>query len=350
MRGNRAVVLLVILAACSSTPTAATPTPSPTSRASAPTATSSPLPPATPLASAPPATLPTIPPSFTCRIPVYDPNGLHDSFIAFPKGIATPAATGGYYFDIKVGRWLPVGRNSVSPDGLRYAYAEGWSVTPAVAPRVHIIDASNDRAIRVVTMPAAQPYVVADFAADGVYMISAYEGCTAPGVWRVDPDTGSIAKVSDGNYVPAGATWISEIDPRDPNPPRSAESGQAEPNRIDYRDASGRTSMWFYRPGYALAWVAFARRSEILVQAWTGTGDQKLEYWLVIAAGHATPLASGPLVDSNPYSDPFGGFFSAISDFHGIWIGGGQGLYLVSPTGLFTRAYGAAAYPANGCF
>src|ERR1700676_1838738 len=99
------------------------------------------------------------------------------------------------------------------------------------APRVHVVDSTTGSDIRVVTMPNAQPYAVADFTNSGVYLIVSYEG-TAPGVWLIDPTTGALAKVSDGYYQPAGAGWKSIIDPSDPNPVGSAMNGQPQPNRI----------------------------------------------------------------------------------------------------------------------
>lgn len=277
---------------------------------------------------------------------MYDPISVRGSFIAFPGAVATTTQSGGFYYDYAVSRWLPVHRNAVSPDGLRYAFTEGWSPGPARAPRLHIADAATGKDLRIVTMPDAMPYNIADFAADGIFVIIAYEGI-APGVWRVDPNNGAIVKTSDGFYVPAGPTWISVVDPIDPNPARSAMSGEAQPNRIDYRDAAGQTTTWFYRPGHAVVWVAFAGKSQLLVQAYPGPSavDASSEYWMVTGPGEATMLTS-----SNAYFDLDQGFHSAISDAHGVWVGGYNGLYLVTPGGAITRAYSAGAFPANGCF
>jgi len=292
---------------------------------------------------------------FHCSLPVYRSAGprLIDATVVFPTLTTIPGGEGGYYYDRQVSRWLPVTRNAVSPDGRRYAYAEGWAVTPQAAPRVHVVDATTGKDIRVVTMPDANPYGVADFTNSAIYLITAYEG-VGPGVWRLDPDTGAVMKVSDGFYHPAGAAWTTVVDPRDPNPTTSAMDGQPQPNRIDRIDGAGGAATWFYKPGYAVYSVAFAGNHALLVQASSEVNSNvmyKTEFWLVSAPGKQARLASfdGALQPPSPYRDLSSGFYSAIADAHGIWIGSENSLYLVKPSGQILRVYGGSAYPANGC-
>ena len=292
---------------------------------------------------------------FQCSLPVYSYSGprLIDAMLALPTLTTTPGGEGGSYYDREVGRWLPVGRQSVSPDGRRYAYAEGWNVTPSAAPRVHVVDAATGTDIHVVTMPDAQPYGVADYTSTAIYLVIAYEG-TGPGVWRLDPATGVVAKVSDGYYKPAGAAWNSVVDPRDPNPTTSATDGKPQPNRIDRIDGAGSAVTWFYTPGYAVSFVAFAGNHELLVQATALVNSNvmyRTEFWLVSAPGKQTKLAGydGAVQPPSPYRDLSSGFFNAIADAHGIWIGSDHSLYLVKPNGQILRVYGQSAYPANGC-
>lgn len=268
------------------------------------------------------------------------------AFITFPAGKVTPGAESGYYYDWVVLRWVPVYRWAVTPDGLSYAYTEGWSASPAKAPRLHIVKAATRKDQRVVTMPDAQPYQVVDFTNDAVYLVVSFEG-TAPGVWRVDRATGVLAKISSGFYPPTGAAWIGVVDPRDPHPQRSTFSGAAQPDRIDRRDDAGLTTTWFYAPGYELSWVAFAGTPALLVSAFhqdnpTGPSDQV--YWLVDGPGHSTRLTFA----AGPTPDLVSGFDSAIADAHGIWIGGNF-LYLAQRDGTVLRALSTSAYPANGC-
>jgi hypothetical protein len=293
---------------------------------------------------------------FRCSLPVYSYSGprLIDAMVALPTLTTTPGGEGGSYYDREVGRFLPVARQAVSPDGRRYAYAEGWAVTPPAAPRIHIVDAATGTDIHVVTMPDAEPYGVADFTSTAIYLVVAYEG-TGPGVWRLDPDTGVVAKVSDGYYRPAGAAWNSVVDPRDPNPTTSAMDGKPQPNRIDRIDGAGGPVTWFYKPGYAVNFVAFAGNRELLAQATSMVNSNvmyRTEFWLVSAPGKQTKLAGfdGAVQPPSPYRDLSSGFFNAIADSHGIWIGSDHSLYLVKPNGQILRVYGESAYPANGCF
>jgi hypothetical protein len=293
---------------------------------------------------------------FTCSLPVYSYIGprLIDATIALPTLKTTQGGEGGYYYDREVSRWLPVTRNSVSPDGRRYAYSEGWAVTPQAAPRVHVVDAATGKDIRVFTMPDPLPYGVADFTSTGIYLVISYE-VIGPGVWRLDPATGTVTKVSDGHYRPAGAAWSSVVDPRDPNPTTSAMDGQPQPNRIDRIDGAGGAVTWFYKPGYAVYSIAFAGDKALLVQATIqdNTGAMyKTEFWLVSAPGKQTKLAGYDGADQppSPYRDLSSGFFNAVADVHGIWIGSEHSLYLVKPSGQILRVYGESAYPANACF
>ena len=340
MRGGWAAIVLLPLIACSGpgSPSGSTGTPNPTLAAS-PSPTSSP---------APTLSGSTVGPiDFKCVLPVYGIGSDRGAFIAFPTGTLTAAQDGGYYYDRAVSRWLPVYRWQVSPDGLSYAYTEGWSVNPASAPRLHIANAATRTDLRVVQLPDAQPYQVADVTGTAVYLIIAFEG-TAPGVWRVDRSTGAMAKVSNGYYLPMGAGWISVVDPRDAHPQRSAFSGAAQPNRVDRRDEAGRRTTWFYAPGYSLSWVEFSGSTALFVNAFRQVSPAAAGtnlYWLVDRPGHATRVRFSPgAVELGS------GFGSAIADAHGIWLGASGSLYLVRRTGAIQRVFDSAVYPANGCF
>jgi len=333
-----AVGVILLVAACAAPSTAESPP-----ALASPTLTSSGL-------------LPLTTVDFRCSLPVYSYAGsrLIDAMVALPARTTTPGGEGGYYYDREVSRWLPVTRRAVSPDGRRFAYTEGWTVTPPVAPRVHVVDAATGNDIRVVSMPDAQPYAVVDFTSTAIYLVISYEG-TGPGVWRLDPATGAVAKVSEGHYQAAGAAWNSVVDPRDPNPTTSALDGQPQPNRIDRTDGAGGSVTWFYKPGYAVYPIPFAGNKALLIQASSEVNSNamyKTEFWLIAAPGKQTKVAGydGAVEPPSPYRDLSSGFFSAIADVHGIWIGGEHSLYLVKPSGTILRVYGESAYPANGCF
>jgi hypothetical protein len=271
------------------------------------------------------------------------------SFIAFPAGTSMSAGQSGYYYDRAVARFLPVPRSAISPDGLRYAYTEGWLANPPTATRVHVVDARTGADLRSVAMPDTQPYFVIDFTSSGIDLGIGFEG-RGQGVWKMDPNTGVVAKVSDGLYPP-DAQWFGVVDAKDPQPYRSAISGMPGENRIDHRDAAGQTTTWFYRPGFELAWVAFIGTPALLVLAHSHdltVPVDNFEYWLAVGVGQATELAAYGSQQSSPYSGLYDGFRSAIADSHGIWIGGGS-LFLVGRSGNVQRVYGQAVSPANGC-
>lgn len=306
-----------------------------------------------PTATSSPPALPRTRVNFSCRLPVYSRDGtqVNDAFIDFPTLTNTPAGQGGYYYDQPLGRWVPVTRPAVSPDGLRFAYTEGWSADPPAAPRLHIVDASSGTDVRVVSMPDAQPYGVVDYTASGVYLVIRFEG-TAPGVWRIDPATGSVSKISSGYYQPAGPGFIGTVDRRDPNPYKSAANGQEQPDRIDHRDASGRVVTWFYQPAHGLTWVAMPGPA-LLVMARSRDETQRteqVEYWLVSAANRSVRLAAYSGGDPSPYRDLEDGFLSAVADAHGAWIGSASTLYLMTLEGVLLRVLDQPAYPAGVCF
>jgi hypothetical protein len=357
MRQILAITVMAVISACggNASPGLAAHSPpassvSPSSPASPAGVPSSPTQ-ASPTASGAPV-LPLTAVAFSCRLPAYRRGGEATSwFIDFPARSVSDTSELGTFYDPAVSRWLPVFQNQVSPDGRRYAYTEGWSASPPSATRVHVVDAGTGADVRVVAMPDTQPYFVIDFTGTGVDLGIGFEG-RGQGVWRLDPGTGVVTKVSDGLYPP-DAQWIGVVDANDPQPYGSAMTGMPGENRIDHRDAAGRTTTWFYRPGHAVRWIAFATNSALLVRSdWSDPTKPNVggtEYWLVTAPNQATELAAYTFQETSPYLDLSNGFPTARADSHGIWIGGEQSLYLVTLQGAVLRVYPKSAYPASGC-
>jgi hypothetical protein len=303
-------------------------------------------PPSPPTAAPSPSAIITL--EFSCRLPVsgYDKSGL-GAFISFPARNVALASEGGLYYDRAVSRWVPVPRRAVSPDGRRYAYTDRWPVNATTAQKVHVVDAASGTELQVAAMPDTKPYQVVDFTSTGIYLHREFES-TAPGVWRFDPTTAVLTKVSDGFYPPSGATWLRVVDPGDPHPQISALSGEKAPNRIDRRDEAGETKTWFYAPGYGVSWVAFASTPAIVVAALrqdNSTGKFEEVYWLVSGPDHAVRIA----FETNRPGELAAGFGSAIADRYGIWIGGEGSLYLVRTDGAVLRVFDRPVKPANGC-
>jgi len=125
-----------------------------------------------------PPILPLSQVDFSCRLPVLDVSkpGVNDAFITFPAGTLTPAGTDGWNYDWAVERWLPVGRNAISPDGRRYAIARDWSPGPPAPTRVHVVDAATGADLRVTVMPDSRQYAVADFTSSGISVVDPASG------------------------------------------------------------------------------------------------------------------------------------------------------------------------------
>jgi hypothetical protein len=343
MRLAGSLLALVFVAACSQTPAGAgRPSASPPNRGPSASATAAP-----PAASTSPLTqLPVTNLNFSCRLPfVRDIGGgrWQDGFLDLPSGAfsadpTAPAQPG--YYDRAVSRWVPVGRQAVASDGRHYALMTGGnpSTTPG-PPRLHVVDAATgaDNVIDL-GLPEQQPYGVEDYATDGVYVASSWEG-VANGLWRVDPANGTVTDLGKQDHFTddgTGHAWVSTFDPRDPNPARSALSGLPLANEVVRRELkTGAVEVWFYHPGFNVALQAAFVGGGLLV--WVEPNGGLHEYWLVTAPGTSTLVAH---ID-------YGG--SSMADTRGIWMGGNNGLYLFTRAGGVARVSDLAGDPANGC-
>ena len=199
-----------------------------------------------------------------------------------------PAGYANVTYDARVGRWLPVPRNQVAPDGLTYVYTEQFFGPPPVFPSgaggccppptggtIHVADAASglDRlAVDFSGFPVFQPV---EYAADGVYLDAECngpaEGCDA--LWRLDPTTGKlgVAVSRRGSWwaVDGGQAWLVTLGNGD------LESIQLI--KVDLRTGAAET--WFDLPaesatnpylpsmailgidGDGLPWVALNARS-----------------------------------------------------------------------------------------
>src|SRR5438445_2553994 len=302
-----------------------------------------------------PPILPLSQVDFSCRLPVLDVSkpGVNDAFITFPAGTLTPAGTDGWNYDWAVERWLPVGRNAISPGGRRYAIAKDWSPGPqSPSPsRVHVVDAATGADVRVAVMLDQREYGVADFTASGLTIVPIVDPPEA-GVWRLDPDTGALTKFSDGFYQPPGGEWIGVVDPRDPDHQFCHATGSpvAQPDRIDRRDDAGNTTTWIYRPGYWLYWFAFAGSPRLLVQASRvdpASGTDEYEFLLVLGPGRVARLAGYSGQQLSLYRDLE--FTTGVADDHGVWMSGSDSLYLIQSTGAISRFSDHGGVPVNAC-
>jgi hypothetical protein len=346
------VVLGFSLIACSQAPSQiAGATASP-----AQSATSSPEPSAIPVPD-----LPLVKVAFSCRLPISISTVVgtppsENGFVSFPSGAVTidPVGKGGTYFDRAFSRWLPVGREAVSPDGAHYAYVDLGD--PGVF-FVHVVDVrtGSDRAIRENGSGFSfQPFVF-DYASEGIYLTQAFERIQA-GLWLVVPTTGAMRQVSKvaGLQVSAGSEvfWSGEVNPADPNPVVTASSAGTLPDQIDRLDLrSGRQVVWLYQSGRGFMIVAVDIHGHPLIDAYSGKPQvppkndpidhSATELLIALDSTTRRSIYKGQLVES---------LVGALSDTHGVWFGSDRGIYLYSDASGLQKVSDQPGYPANGCF
>jgi hypothetical protein len=329
-------MLVVLMVACTQSGQSAvkSPTPAPVSSPS-PATSPSPV----------PGDLPVSQVSFSCRLPIYLQTGYEGSpdfsrkgaFITFPAATMTidPKGKGGGYFDLAFNRWLPVTRESVSPDGTHYAYADN--------DLLHVVDVVGGKE-RTFSLSAIGANYVFDYGSDGIFMTFGFEGLH--GLWLVDPVTGSShqlpgissPQVSGGS----GVVWVGEVNPADPSPINTGTSvGILEDQiiRVDVKSSS--RIPWLYRPGTGLSVLAIDGRGYPLIALKRDWRDPVTE--LLIAPDTTTQrtIYKGPLV---------GTWGVGIADSHGVWFGSPQGIYFYSETGGLQKVSNQPGFLANGCF
>jgi hypothetical protein len=130
-------------------------------------------------------------------------------------------------YDAPVGRWLPVSRKQVAPDGLSYVYTEefygplpaypsgaGGCCPAPTGGTIHIADAASGQDKLAVSFSGWPDYQPIRYAADGIYMEAECngpaQGCDE--LWRLDPTTGklSLAVATQGAWwsVDGGNAWF----------------------------------------------------------------------------------------------------------------------------------------------
>lgn len=361
-----ALVVLLLSASCEHAPgtTAAlespspVPSPSPSRNAVAPTPTSpTPYNPYLPYVSRPVTAVNPAPPSpsgplgLSCRLPIFTDIGPANQpaqvgFLSVPDGSVTlgpaPAIPAGnpssFYYDRAYSRWLPVGREAVSPDGRRYAYMSYQGAHSGVLTIVDVATGS----IRTFDATPAQPqlfYVVLDYAKEGVYLALAFIEGPIQGLWLMDPNTGAIRQVADLFNIwriEGSVVWLGTLNPADPNPMGGLG---VSPDSVDGFDIfTGVRTAWLYLPGKGVGVVAEDLAGHPIVQA--GDTNADVELLLLTGPGTAEQIFQGSNL-------PWLGH--AIADSHGVWFGSQSGIYLYSSTVGLRKISDQGGYPGNGC-
>jgi hypothetical protein len=252
-------------------------------------------------------------------------------------------------YDGVAARWLPVARHQVSIDGLRYAYRELLRGDPNAIPadqpptevRFHVVDVRTGSDQVVYTTNGTPPFVITGFSEQAIWLTRCgnEEGGCWGSLWRLDPATGKVSKVSDrrGRWVISGGAGWTVIcsSPRYPPgdtsspPPDTCLMGLADSKpdqllRIDL--TTGTEETWDREPGIVLLGMG----PDELPVLKLNSGDEST-LLRVTQRGQTERLFAVPIDKLNP-----GGGFEGpvVADKTGIWLAvvdGGPQPRAVSP-------------------
>jgi hypothetical protein len=79
--------------------------------------------------------------SFSCRLPIGSEGGDFGGFVSFPLATFERGSNSSLTYDAAHQRWLPVGRQMLSPDGQSYVYARDTKVPAGAA--IHVVGIAN---------------------------------------------------------------------------------------------------------------------------------------------------------------------------------------------------------------
>ena len=311
-------------------------------------------------ASATPAVLVTSAGHATCRVPFVssdsagvaaywmaqdgsvseDPAG---RFVRRPddlyRSVATPELIGPspLYYDAALRRWLPVGRESVSPDGTRYAYVVPFTTAVKV-----VAVATGQESSYVVPRG---PWHVLDFTPDGVYLNQEWEG-VGSGLWKLDLRTTQLRQVlSDRTvtFVANETAWVWDVDPS-VRASYSAFAGANMPNRVSRLDLrSGALTHWVTTAEAVPKVIGLDIHGSPFIVA---KGQQESVVELVPVPDRGVNVTTYRVGPNGPVFDPR----TAIADEAGEWLGGPDGLYRYDASGFHrVAATGRVTDPVNHC-
>ncbi len=270
-------------------------------------------------------------------------------------------------YDSAFARWLPTNQRSVSPDGSRYAYVDAAVQQSQVTSRVHIVDVQTgaDSVVAVFPGPGLSQRTqylagVVAYTMQGLYLSlfgsNAGAGPDSGKLWLLDPDAGTIHKVTDvvGNsWLVAGAYAWTML------PPSAAASN---PNRLVRLDLNtGQQDEWWVDANYEPVSSSGATTSVSVIgmtgdgkpivegagEVGSGTGYKPVvDIWVIRAPGQAVPLdISAADVTSRPTQTWDG----STTDTVGSWISLNDRLFLYRADGTFRMVASGPYSPSGAC-
>jgi hypothetical protein len=221
-------------------------------------------------------------------------------------------------YDRAVGKWLPVGRNAVAPDGKHYAF------TFIGSEGIYIVDASTGAQTE---LGDGKLWNVLDVEAEGVYAVN-LPALNQPGagLWLL-PFTGTPSQIIATGYwsaVGGGAAYGTETS----SVPQGATVTLL---RLDLKTA--KSEPWFSVANASSNVIGFdGSGAPVIVDNYQTTQYGQpfygSEMWVVPALGKGYPIIGNP--NSNG---------AIVGDSHGIWISSGSQTWVyISGQGMLLAA------------
>jgi hypothetical protein len=336
--GVSALLVLTLISACGPQ---ASKTPARLSPSASPTATAIP----TESASATAAGT-TAPQGLTCKLPVVTNNDA--GWLTFPGATyqsdpranvhlsVNPTGPVSKSYDKAFERWLPVARDSISPDGKHYVYSDppypGMYAQGSVPPsRVHVVDIASgvDHSFNPGNLGTDSSWWVLDYENEGVYLAELGYGPSAPvGLWLLDPSNGGVRQI-DNTHL-----WEA-LTGHGPGP-------GSRLMRMDLK--TGAIGSWYKRTDVEFI-VGGADAAGNPVLQVTTLGSPAIILVTAQNTGAPLPVAPGTAVPM------LSNYIHPVSDSHGMWFGdvaGNLSLYTAA-TGIKKMAQvGSAEVTAGG--
>jgi len=292
----------------------------------------------------------------SCTLPVYKWGGVSNGGnysiigqygflnVASGKFAADPtfaASTGSY--DWRSKHWLPVSMAQVLPDGSAYAYEK--ELTDSF--EIYVVQVATGAERMVYRMPYDNAYQILAFQPEGIYVYPIMHRSGLPGgLWLLDPATSALKPFPtsmDGTWqlVSGGAAW-------------GGPGGMAGDKLVRLDLTTGVLTTWVQRKvqgavfegmGYGVSVIGFDGSGRPLVEVFppfdfraSPAPQPKPDVWLVSSPGQATQVLGLQV--------PQQGVATGVSDPHGMWVEGRDGVYLYA-NGGFRKVAPLPAVPEN---
>lgn len=267
--------------------------------------------------------------TFSCRLPIGSQGGEFGGFVSFPQATFERGSNSSLTYDAAQQRWLPVGRQMLSPDGRSYVYTQDTKVPAGAA--IHVVDIASGQDRLVWTEQSAA--FVLGWTEWGIAILRATarpneSSFVGPQLWMLSPSAQTMRLVAgqpsaDSGFplfkawtqLSAGGVWSKSI----------TTSSTDVLLQIDPQD--GHVTPWYgAREPVYLTVLAMDSAGHPLLEV-TTPHSSKSRVILVPAPDTALAVNGAGPVSPQP------SFGSSVSDEHGTWLAAADGgIWLYDPT------------------